>query len=200
MKKVVLGLGLAAIVCSPALAQSGTTTTTQKAPSTAASMPAGAPMPPYTFEPGPRQGDWEAALGANGASTDKFDANALGVEGSIGYYVLKMLPITLRQNAAFVFGSDFSDQWTLATRLFADYQYNNGNWFQPFIGVGFGGIYGRHVDQSLVFAPNAGAKMYVNESTFVQARFEWDWKFTADNNSDFEDGDALYTIGVGWNF
>ncbi|MFO1127591.1 MAG: hypothetical protein U1E66_04035 [Rhodospirillales bacterium] len=157
-------------------------------------------MPPYTFEPGPRQGDWEAAIAASGASTQQFDQNALGVEGSIGYYVLKMLPITLRQNAAFSFGKNVSDQWTLATRIFADYQYNNGNWFQPFIGLGFGGVYGRDVDQSLVLAPNAGAKMYVNESTFVQARFEWDWAFTADNNSDFQDGSALYTIGVGWNF
>jgi hypothetical protein len=163
-------------------------------------MPAGAPMPPYTFEPGPRQGDWEAAISVSGASNNEFGGNAIGAEGSIGYYVLKMLPITLRQNGAFAFGGDFTDSWTLATRIFADYQYNNGNWFQPFIGVGFGGVYGRHVDQSLVFAPNAGAKMYVNESTFVQARFEWDWTFTADKNSEFNEGAALYGIGVGWNF
>jgi hypothetical protein len=163
-------------------------------------MPAGAPMPPYTFEPGPRQGDWEAAVAVSGFSGNEFGSNSIGAEGSIGYYVLKMLPITLRQNAGFSFGGDVTDQWQFATRLFADYQYNNGNWFQPFIGVGFGGIYGRNVDQSLVLAPNAGAKMYVNESTFVQARFEWDWTFTADNNSEFLEGAALYTIGVGWNF
>jgi len=199
MKKVVLGLGLAALVCSPAFAQTGTTTTAPRT-TTAASMPAGAPMPPYTYEPGPRQGDWEAAVSASGASNNEFGGNAIGAEGSIGYYVLKMLPITLRQNAAFAFGSDLTDQWTLATRVFADFQYNNGNWFQPFIGIGFGGVYGRQVDQSLVLAPNAGAKMYVNESTFVQARFEWDWTFTADKNSGFDEGAALYGIGVGWNF
>jgi hypothetical protein len=200
MKKVALGLGLAALVCTPAFAQTGTAAPTTRPAAPAASMPAGAPMPPYTYEPGPRQGDWEAAVAVSGASGNQFDQNAIGAEGSIGYYVLKFLPITLRQNAAFAFGDELQDQWTLSTRVFADYQYNAGNWFQPFIGVGFGGIYGRQVDQSLVLAPNAGAKMYVNESTFVQARFEWDWKFTADNNSDFKDGDALYTIGVGWNF
>jgi opacity protein-like surface antigen len=199
MKKVVLGLGLAALVCTPAFAQTGTTAPTTR-PAAPASMPAGAPMPPYTYDPGPRQGDWEATISASGASNNEFGGNAIGADGSIGYYVLDMLPITLRQNAAFSFGSDFSDQWTLATRVFADYQYNKGNWFQPFIGVGFGGVYGRNVDQSLVFAPNAGAKMYVNESTFVQARFEWLWTFTADNNSEFTEGAALYGIGVGWNF
>ena len=200
MKKVVLGLGLAALVCSPALAQSGTATPPPKAPASTASMPAGAPMPPYTFEPGPRQGDWEAAIAVSGASTNEFGGNAIGAEGSIGYYVLKFLPITLRQNGGFAFGSDVTDSWNLSTRLFVDGQWNNGNWFQPFIGVGFGGNYGRQVDQSLIFAPNAGAKMYVNESTFVQARFEWDWTFNADKNSEFNEGAALYTIGVGWNF
>jgi hypothetical protein len=200
MKKVVLGLGLAALVCSPAFAQTGTTTTAPRAATPPASMPAGAPMPPYTYEPGPRQGDWEASISVAGASNNEFGGNAIGADASIGYYVLKFMPVTLRQNAAFAFGSDFSDAWNLSTRLFVDGQWNNGNWFQPFIGVGFGGNYGRQVDQSLIFAPNAGAKMYVNESTFVVARFEWDWTFTADRNSEFNEGAAVYGIGVGWNF
>jgi hypothetical protein len=202
MKRLVLGLAMAGLACSSAFAQTGTTTPT--APRTtaapAASLPAGAPMPPYTFEPGPRQGDFEAFVAGSGASTDQFDGNAIGAEASFAWYALKWLPVGVRQNAAFAFGEEVSDRWTFATRAFVDFQYNDGNWFQPFIGIGLGYIYGRQVDQSGVFGPEAGFKAYVNESTFIQVRANWDWKFTADNNSDFEDGDMLYSIGAGFNF
>lgn len=201
MKRLVLGLAMAGLACSSAFAQTGTTApTAPRTTAPAASMPAGAPMPPYTFEPGPRQGDFEVFLAGSGGSVNQFDANTLGVEGGFGWYALKWLPIGIRQNANLAFGDDVRDAWQFASRAFVDFQYNDGNWFQPFIGVNLGYLYGRHVDQSGIFAPEAGFKAYVNESTFIQLRAEWDWKFTADNNSDFEDGDMLYSIGAGFNF
>lgn len=201
MKRYILWFSLVALTCSSALAQTGTTPAKSENPPPAPpAMPAGAPMPPYTYQSGPRQGDWEAFVAGSGASIDKFDRNAIGVEGGIGYYVLSWLPITLRQNAAFDFGDERKDTWVGQTRLFVDAQFNRGGWFQPFIGIGGGYRYGKAVDEDWLVAPEGGVKMYVNESTFIQLRGEWDWKPDADENKGFEDGDMLYSIGAGFNF
>ncbi len=94
-------------------------------------------VPPYTAEVGPRKGDWEAFIGGSGASTNEFDNNALGVNGSIGYYVLKWLPLSLRQSFAANFGGDVNDNFQYSTTGAIDLQAPLGR-FQPFIG-GFGG-------------------------------------------------------------
>ena len=201
-KESLLGAAILALACGPVLADEGTVYS-QMSPRPAAApatgMPANAPMPPYTFEPGPRQGDWEATLSGAGTSADKFDSNRIGLSGAVGYYALKWLPISLRQDLAFAFGDKQRNGWSGTTALFVDAQWNDGNWFQPFIGIGFGGTYGVRTNQGLSIVPEAGAKMYVNESTFVLLRTGWNWRVTGDNTG-FDDGDLVYSLGVGWNF
>ena len=214
MKKVILGVSLLALSASAAWAQGQTTgPTTAPPPGPKPTAPAAAPatppaatpkpsaaypqrdVPPYTAEVGPRQGDWEGFLGGTGTSNGEFNDNTIGVTGSVGYYVTKWLPVTLRQNYITTWGSRVNDQHDFATTGAVDFQAPFGR-FQPFIG-GFGGYtYG---DQNSALAgPEGGIKFYVNESTFIQGLMQYGWLF--DKTFDWDNARAVYTIGLGWNF
>ena len=152
-------------------------------------------VPPYTAEVGPRQGDWEGFIGGTGTSNGEFNDNALGVTGSIGYYVLKWLPVSLRQSYVGRFGSKVNDRNDFATSIGADFQAPLGR-FQPFLGW-FGG-YAYGTEYSWVTGPDAGIKFYVNESTFLQGLFQYG--LLADKDYEWDDGRATYSIGIGFNF
>jgi hypothetical protein len=224
MKRILLGVSLLALSATAAWAQGTTTGPTYGQPAVApppapptAAPPTGQPMgpttrptygqpstqastpkgdvPPYTAEVGPRQGDWEAFIGGSGTSDDEFKRNALSVSGSIGYYVLKFLPISLHQSFGAVFGGHVNDNFQYSTTGAVDLQAPLGR-FQPFIG-GFGG-YAYGANYSWVTGPEAGLKFYVNESTFIQGLFQYG--LIADKNFQWNDGVAVYTIGAGFNF
>lgn len=177
MRKFVLAISVLALSATTALAQQQSD------------------MPPYTPDPGPRQGDWEAFIGGSGGSRDKFDSNVFGVTGSIGYYALQWLPISLRQGYDAAFGDDVDDQHRLSTSIGVDLQAPLGR-FQPFIGGFVGGQYGWDTNSSGFAGPEAGIKYYVNESTFLSGLFQYQFLF----DESWDDGNALYTIGFGFNF
>ncbi|MGH8593887.1 MAG: hypothetical protein ACREV3_08530, partial [Gammaproteobacteria bacterium] len=54
-----------------------------------AAMAESAGMPPYTLDPGPHAGTWEATLTGTGQSDTEFDSPNFGVTGSIGHYFTK---------------------------------------------------------------------------------------------------------------
>ena len=217
MKKVILGVSLLALSASAAWAQGQTTgPTTAPPPGPRPTAPMAAPaaplaaapkyqpsashpqrdVPPYTAEIGPRQGDWEGFIGGSGSSSSgEFNDNSLGVSASIGYYVLSWMPVSLRQAVATSFGSNVEDVWDFATTAAVDFQAPLGR-FQPFIGGFAGYSYG---DQSSALAgPEGGIKFYVNESTFIQGLMQYGWLF--DKSFELDEGRAVYTIGMGFNF
>jgi hypothetical protein len=210
MKRIIFGVSLLALSASAAWAQ-GTTTAPTTAPTTGqptttttrptyaqpSAQAAGpqADVPPYTAEVGPRQGDWEAFIGGSGTSDGEFNDNSVGVNGSIGYYALKWLPVSLRQAYVATFGDNVNDRNQFATTVGADFQAPLGR-FQPFLGGFVGYTYG-HTTSGLA-GPEGGIKFYVNESTFIEGLFQYGWLF--DKNLDWENGRAAYTIGVGFNF
>ena len=179
MKKVLLGISLLALSTSAAFAQSQSQ----------------GDIPPYTAEIGPRQGDWEAFVGGVGSSNGEFNDNTLGVTGSIGYYALKWLPVSVRQSYVTQLGSRVNDQHRFATTVGADFQAPLGRW-QPFLGGVLGYEYGD--SNSGLAGPEGGLKYYVNESTFIEGRMRYGWLF--DKTFDWDNARAVYTIGAGWNF
>lgn len=220
MKKVMLGVSLLALSASAALAQGQTTGPTTVPPPArtgqAAQPPSGttgtmgttgttrydqgksrpdSSVPPYTAEVGPRQGDWEGFVGGSGSSNGEFNDNTLGATGSIGYYVFKWMPVSLRQTAATRFGSRVEDEWRFSTTGAVDFQAPLGR-FQPFLG-GFAG-YSYGDQNSAIAGPEGGIKFYVNESTFIQGLMQYGWLF--DKTLDWDSGRAVYTIGMGFNF
>lgn len=180
---------------APTYQPTGTTTAPMYGTTSTQASEARRDVPPYTPEVGPRQGDWEAIIGGSGTSSDKFDNNTIGATGSIGYYVLKFLPVRLQQSFAANFGGHVNDRFQYATTGAIDLQAPLGR-FQPFIG-GFGGYsYGfRH---SWLVGPEAGIKYYVNESTFLQGLFQYG--LLTDKDYQLDEGRATYTIGIGFNF
>ena len=70
-------------------------------------------MPPYTADPGPRAGNWEATLTGAGLSDDSFDSNNLGASGSLGYYINKNFILTFRQG---IFAGDSGDSTLVSGR------------------------------------------------------------------------------------
>src|SRR5512144_3265045 len=154
MKRIILSASLLALSASAAWAQGATTAPTDTQPTAPApaptygrptaptpapttAQPTGAQasgpqrdVPPYTAEVGPRQGDWEAFIGDSGISREEFDNNTLGVTGSIGYYVLKFLPVRLQQSYVTTFGDSVNNENQFATTGAIDLQAPLGR-FQP---------------------------------------------------------------------
>ena len=148
---------------------------------------------------GPEPGDWELILGGGGASDKDFEAGAFALNGSLGYYFTRPLELSVRQGISF---SDFGDsQWNGSTRVALDYHFDLKR-FRPYIGVNFGGIYGESIEDSWMAGLGAGVKHYVLEKTFIFAGAEYNWLFkdtdSVDNN--FDDGQFVYTLGIGFNF
>ena len=155
----------------------------------------GSDVPPYTAEVGPRKGDWEAFLGGTGTSNGEFNDNTIGVTGSVGYYVLKWLPVRLNQSYITTWGSRVNDQHRFSTTGAADFQAPLGR-FQPFLGGFVGYSYGDQ--QSGLGGPEGGIKFTSTKARSF--RGSCSTVFCSTKISIGTTAEPLYTIGAGWNF
>lgn len=151
-------------------------------------------MPPYTPDPGPRAGNWEATLTGAGLSDDSFDSNNLGAAGSLGYYINKNFILTFKQGLQFGDNND-STQVNARSILQAAYQWDFARW-QPYLGMNVGAVYGAGISDEALFGPEAGVKYYVNESTFIFANIAYEMTF----DDCCSDAVIPYTMGIGFNF
>jgi hypothetical protein len=73
---------------------------------------------------------------------------------------------------------------------------------QPFVGGNFGYVYGDAVNDTFEAAPEAGVKWFVNSTTFIFGMAEYQFFFDKGSNagSGFNDGQFVYTLGVGFRF
>jgi len=147
----------------------------------------------------PKAEDVEITLGGGGINNKDFDAGSFNINGSVGYFITKNFEISLRQSVSY---ADFNDgtAWNGSTRLAADFQFDLGR-FQPFIGANIGYIYGDSVNDTWAAAPEAGIKYYVTEAgrTFIFAMAEYQIFFRDAEDADFDDGQFVYTVGIGFN-
>tara|TARA_R110002073_G_scaffold297878_1_gene464309 strand:+ start:375 stop:896 length:522 start_codon:yes stop_codon:yes gene_type:complete len=150
--------------------------------------------PPYTADPGPRAGDYEATLSGSGLSVDDFDENSLGLTGSIGYFYTKNWLFSLKQTIA---SNDTGDTTLINGRSVfqAAYQFDHGKW-QPYIGMNVGAYYGAGISDEASFGPEIGLKYYVNESTFLYGNMSYEVPF----DECCKGGIVPYSAGVGFNF
>jgi len=149
---------------------------------------------PYTPDPGPHKGNWEATLTGTGLSSDDFDSSNFGMTASLGYYMSENVIFTLKQGVQL----DDNDDATLAagrTILQAAYQWDRGKW-QPYIGMNVGGVYGGAVDNEAVAGPEIGLKYFVNESTFVFGNIGYEVPV----DECCGDGVVPYSVGIGFDF
>jgi hypothetical protein len=150
--------------------------------------------PPYTADPGPRAGDWEATLTGSGQSDYKFKENSLGLSGSLGYFYTKNWLFSLKQG---VNANDTGDSTLINARsvVQAAYQFDLDKW-QPYIGMNVGAYYGAGVKDDASFGPEIGLKYYVNESTFLYGNMAYEVPF----DECCKGGIVPYAVGVGLNF
>lgn len=156
-------------------------------------------LPATAQQYGPMAGDWELTLGGGGSNDKDFDTGSVGVNAGLGYYFTPQLELGIRQS---VNHADFGDSvWNGSTRLALDYHFGL-NRFRPFLGANFGGLYGESVRDTFAAGLEGGVKYYVLERTFLFGMLEYQWLFRdagkADNN--FDDGQFVYTVGIGFNF
>jgi len=146
------------------------------------------------------EGDKEITLSGTAANSNDFDGVFIGANGSIGYFITDNLELSLRQSLTY---TDVGVDAALngSTRVAADFHFDLEAW-QPFVGGNFGYVYGDAVNDTFEAAPEAGIKYFVNSTTFIFAMVEYQFFFdSADNaGSSFDDGQFLWTLGVGFRF
>lgn len=148
---------------------------------------------------------FEITLGGGASNGNEFDGFSASANGSIGYYFTDSLEVLVRQSISYtdVAGIDGSIL-NGSTRLALDFHIPLGDkqQFVPFIGANIGYVYGEGVVDTWAAAPEAGIKIYVNSSTFVFVLAEYQFFFEDSDDADdaFDDGQFVYTLGIGFRF
>ena len=151
-------------------------------------------MPPYTLDPGPHAGNYEATLTGTGQSNDDFDKSNFGVTGSVGYYYTKNWLFSIKQGLQ---ANDNGNNTLISGRTIFQgaYQFDMGKW-QPYVGLNVGGVYGAGVHDKALFGPEVGIKYFVNESTFLFGNIAYEVPIDECCNN----GNVPYSVGVGFDF
>jgi len=146
------------------------------------------------------EGDKEITLSGQAANSADLDGVQIAVNGSLGYFITDNLELSIRQSLGY---SDIFVDSALngSTRVAADFHFDLEAW-QPFVGGNFGYVYGDVVNDTFEAAPEAGIKWFVNSTTFVFAMVEYQFFFDSadDASSSFDDGQFLWTLGIGFRF
>ncbi len=146
-----------------------------------------AEQPSYGF----RTGDREFTLSGSGSSDHSLRRTDFTTSLSLGYFFTDNFEGALRQDIGINRGSS----WNGATTLAIDYHFNLGR-VQPLIGASAGYIYGDGKDQ-WVAGPEAGVKVFINQTTFVHALVQYEFAVTESFKSD---GQFIYGLGLGVRF
>lgn len=144
-----------------------------------------------------REGDRTFTLSGSGSSDKDFDASIAALEMGMGWFVSDQVAVQLRQGIGFA-DVEGGDNWNGSTRLGLDYFMNAGR-VKPFVGVGIGYLYGDGVEEQFVAGPDAGVRVFVNDTTFVNLGIEYQFLFEdADEAKDsYDDGRFVYAVGMG---
>jgi hypothetical protein len=146
------------------------------------------------------EGDKEITLSGSASNGSDFDGVFIGANGSIGYFVTDNLELSVRQSLTYT-DVGVSSALNGSTRVAGDFHFDLEAW-QPFVGANFGYVYGDAVSDTFEAAPEAGIKWFVNSTTFVFAMVEYQFFFDEADEADnaFEDGQFLWTLGIGFRF
>ncbi len=145
------------------------------------------------------EGDKEITLSGQAANGSDFDGVIIGANGSIGYFMTDNLELSLRQSITY---SDVGEtQLNGSTRVALDFHFDLEQ-LQPFVGGNFGYVYGDGVNDTFEAAPELGVKYFVNSTTFIFLMAEYQIFFDSGDEADeaAEDGQFLYSLGIGFRF
>ena len=143
------------------------------------------------------QGNWEITLGGAGQNDSHFESTVFNVQGSLGYFLTDALEVGARQSLIY---NDIAHPvtWYGQTTAFADYHFDMGQ-LQPFVGANIAYIWGS-APNTWDAAPEGGIKYFLNHTTFVEGRIEYQFFFEPGHTAGFKDGQWLYTLALGVKF
>ncbi len=154
---------------------------------------------------GPSAGDREFSISGAGSSDRRFNSGTFGVTGEYGWYQSDHVVWGIRQsvNYASIRGESLKDDfWNGSTRGYGNYQFGTGA-SRPFVGGSLGFIYGDGVKNSGFAGLETGLKHYMNSTTYLLGRVEYQFFFSKERSEfdeGFKDGAWAYTVGLGYNF
>ncbi|GIW77325.1 MAG: hypothetical protein KatS3mg104_2388 [Phycisphaerae bacterium] len=143
---------------------------------------------------------WELQLLGSGSNDVDFTAGGFNLTAQLAYYFTNEFAVVARQTATYTdTGSD--NLWSAGTRLGAQYHFNydpEQRWV-PYVGANIGYLYG-DINDTWIAGPEAGLKYFVNDTTFIGLSVSYEWLFdsTGDADSNFDDGQFVYGLGIGF--
>jgi len=150
---------------------------------------------------GPVEGNKSFTISGSGTSDNDFDQTAYGVSADLGYYLTDKWQTGLRQSVNGLANDNGPNEWAGSTRGYIQYNFLDHT-YRPYLGVNLGGAYGESVKDTGTAGVEAGLKLYVLETTYINFGVEYSWLW--EDGDDFEnkanDGLYLYNIGVGFNW
>jgi hypothetical protein len=146
----------------------------------------------------PVDGDSEAQVSGGFSHSQGSHTGTFNADLSYGYYLTPGWEIGLRQAVNYNFINKAPDAWQAVTTPFVWYNFKVNNVLVPYLGIS-GGIVWNDRDITGVFGPNAGAKLFVTDQTFLNIGYRYEWFFknfeaARDNRTH---GNHVVNIGFG---
>jgi len=149
----------------------------------------------------PGDDEWELTFNGTGSNDRDFDNGSFGVSGALGYYLTDRSELVLRQSFSYVRSDSLGSDNILSTRIAYDYHFGDER-MRPFLGVNFGGVYGSGTEETFAAAPELGLKWYARPGVFMMLMGEYQFFFrdVSDADDQFEDGQFIYSVGMGFDW
>jgi hypothetical protein len=151
---------------------------------------ASAEQPTYGFH----KTDYEFTLSGSGSSDHNLRRTDFATSLGLGYFFTDNFEAAVRQD--FGLNDRQGSSWSGATTLAIDYHFNLGR-IQPLFGANFGYTYGDRIDDQWVAGPEAGVKVFINQTTFIRALVQYEFPVA---QSFLSDGRFIYGLGLGVRF
>ena len=150
-----------------------------------------------------QMGDWTLELGGIGSNSADFDGATFTVRGDVGYFLTNEFELSLRQGIGytdFTGGEDGGGSaWVGSTQIAADFHFDVGGRWVPYVGGHLGYIYGDGVSDTFEAGPQGGVKFFVNSTTFIDLSVEYQFFFDDSDDEAFaDDGQFVYGLNIGF--
>ncbi len=150
-----------------------------------------------------KQGDRTFTLSGGGTSDKNFDSSSVSIEAQFGYFTRNNWELSFRQKM-----KQDSSEWDFTSRMAADYYLDTVKFrgrlsgMKAFVGASIGYQYDDSLEGDYIAGPEAGLKLFFNETTFATVMIAYNFSFegTDDADDSFKDGRFDYTFGIGFKF
>lgn len=144
-------------------------------------------------------GPFELELGGSGANNSSFRTGDFTLNGAFGVFLLPpVLELSARDGVSYADSPHTKPAWDNTVDGALDLNIPIDR-FEPYIGGNIGYVCGTGVHSTGEAAPEVGLKIFFTKSVFVFGQMEYDFFFNS-TGSTFNNGEFVYTVGLGLRF